>query len=352
MKRIVFFVGTLKGGGAERVISILANKLAQKEAFDITILLYYDNIIFYCVNDNVRIVSAEKNTGSRNIFKNTLFIRDFFKKNADAVISFLAPFNMLAIASIIGLKIPIIVADRNDPRKIPQNFLLRQLRNLLYIFADFVVLQTEDNRNYFNYLKRCSVINNPIDIKFNSNNPKKEKTIIDVGRLVKQKNHELLINAFVEIHKKYDDYKLVIFGDGDHKKHLAELIQELSLNDCVFLKGSTNDILTEMSRSQVFVLPSNYEGMPNSLIEAMCLGLPVISTRVSGAKDLIVENENGILIDVGNKEQLIEKLSDLINSEEKREILGKNAKKIYDRLNSDRIVAEWEKLINGILEEC
>ena len=351
MKRIVFFVGTLRGGGAERVISILANKLAQKEAFDITILLYYDDVIFYHIDDNVRIVSVEKNTKSRNIIKNILYIRQFFKENVDILISFLARFNMLAIASSFGLKTPIIVADRNDPKRIPQKLFLRCLRNFLYIFTDYVVLQTEDNRDYFNYLKRCSVIYNPIDIELNSNTVNKEKIIIDVGRLVKQKNNELLINAFAEIHKQFNDYKLLIFGDGDHKKHIAELIHELSLDDCVFLKGSTNNILTEMSKSQIYVLPSNYEGMPNSLIEAMCLGLPVISTRVSGAKDLIVDNENGILIDVGDKNQLIDKLSYLINEKEKRKTLGENAKKIYERLNSDRIVTEWEEIIYNVLQE-
>lgn len=164
-KKIVFFIGTLRPGGAERVISILSKSMS-KENYDVTILLYYNEKIFYELDPCVKVESVVKNTGSKNMLVNMKWIRQFFKSNTDIVISFLAPFNMLAIVCDFGLKTPIIVADRNDPRKIPTNFVLRKARDFLYLFADGVVIQTTHNRDYFSsFIKRKSVIiYNPVDL--------------------------------------------------------------------------------------------------------------------------------------------------------------------------------------------
>ena len=147
-KRIVFFDGTLMQGGAERVISILSKSM-NEENYDVTVLLYYNEEIFYELDSNVKVVSVVEKTGTNNIVLNMKWIRLFFKRYADIVISFLAPFNMVAIVCNLGLKSPIIVADRNDPRKIPSNFIVRKVRDFLYLLADGVVLQTTHNKNYF-----------------------------------------------------------------------------------------------------------------------------------------------------------------------------------------------------------
>ena len=115
----------------------------------VEILIYHDVDPFYALHPGVKLVRVEKETGSKNILKNLLWMRRYFKRNSKIVISFLAPFNMLALAAGMFLKTPIIVADRNDPRKVPGNKLVRKCRDFLYRFADGVAVQTENNRMYF-----------------------------------------------------------------------------------------------------------------------------------------------------------------------------------------------------------
>ena len=163
-KRIVFFDATLQSGGAERVISILTNHLLTN-GYQVEVLLYHDQPIFYTMPTGLKITSVEHETGSSNIHKNICWMRQFFKQHADIVISFLAPFNMLALVSHLGLKSKIIVADRNDPRHIPSNWLWRKMRDILYRGANAVVVQTKRNREYFSkYIQaKTSIIYNPVD---------------------------------------------------------------------------------------------------------------------------------------------------------------------------------------------
>ena len=148
MKRHIFFIGTLRNGGAERVVSILASQMAE-QGMDAEILMYYDKPVFYEVSPKVKLTIVEKETGTKSKGKNLFWIRKYFKENAKVVISFLAPFNIMALAANLGSNTPIIVADRNDPTKVPPKFAVRKVRDVLYRFADGVVVQTEKNKAYF-----------------------------------------------------------------------------------------------------------------------------------------------------------------------------------------------------------
>ena len=166
MKRHIFFIGTLRNGGAERVVSILASKMAE-QGTDTEILMYYDKPVFYEVSPKVKLTVVETETGTKSKSKNLLWLRKYFKENATVVISFLAPFNMMAIAANLGSGTPIIVADRNDPTKVPSKFVVRKTRDFLYRFADGIVVQTQKNKAYFSnsVQRKSSVIYNPVDLK-------------------------------------------------------------------------------------------------------------------------------------------------------------------------------------------
>lgn len=354
-KRIVFFDGTLREGGAERVISILSNELIDR-GFDVSILLYYDDDVFYDIDERINIVSVEKENKSKKIIKNISYIRNYFKNNADIIISFLAPFNMLALFSNAKNNIPIIVADRNDPRYVPNKGFMRHARNILYErYATAVVLQTNDNKEYFNKTiqNKSVVIKNPVDLKEYKGYAlkiEKEKSIASVGRLISQKNQLLLIEAFNEVKDDYPDYKLIIYGEGPDRNELQKRINELNIDDKVLLAGNEKNIFLKISSSELFVLSSNFEGMPNSLIEAMCLGLPVISTRVSGANELIDDRENGILCEINNKNELVSSIKEVLGNNELRRKIANNACKLNDELSVDRIVEQWTELIGSILK--
>lgn len=348
--KILFFICTLDEGGGQRVVSMLSSKMVER-GFDVEVLKYYNSESIYPISDRVKINSVECNNG-RSIISNIIWMRSYFKKNADIVISFLAPFNIIALLANMFNKTPIIVADRNDPRFVPNNKIVRKLRDFLYRFANGVVVQTTDNKKYFSdtIQNKTIVIKNPFSMTDKIGKAlkvKKNNEIVSVGRLEKQKNQEMLIKAFYELRKEYD-YKLTIYGEGAYRKELEELINQLNLNDYVFLPGTSKDVLEDIKHACCFVLSSNYEGMPNALAEAMCLGLPVISTKVSGASDLIRNNENGLLIDVGDEDALINSLKKVLDNQDYRNLLAKNASKISKKLDIDVITNQWLEFINKV----
>lgn len=349
MKKIVFFIGTLTFGGAERVLSILSNSFAKND-YDVTILTYYDQDICYEIDKKIKIVCVENKVKEGNILNKILWIRKFVGNNFDIAFSFLSPFNMLFIASTLFMKIPVIVADRNDPRCIPNKTILRFIRNILYCFANNVIVQTKRNKEYFCKFiqKKSIVIPNPISPSLQKGiaiASKKEKVIVTVGRLMEQKNHEMLINAFSKILTEYPDYKLHIYGEGPLEDKLNALIIRLNLEDKAILKGTSSTIFEDIKLAQIFALSSNFEGMPNVLIEAMCLGIPVVSTKVSGATDFVVNGENGLLINVGQEQELVDAFSLLIGDEELRNKCAHNASDIYEQLQEKIILEQWIKVL-------
>lgn len=352
MKRHIFFIGTLCNGGAERVVSILAGHMA-KQGMDVEILTYYDRPVSYELDSRVKLTAVETMTGSGNKLKNLLAIRKYFKKNAKVVISFLAPFNIMAIAANFGSGVPIIVADRNDPTKVPSNTVVRKVRDFLYRFAHGVVVQTQKNKAYFSQAvqKKSRVIYNPIDLKGVAGialKTDKEKKIVTAGRLMPQKNQKMMIRAFADVCAKHPDYQLVIYGEGPSREELEKLIKELGIEKCVHLPGNVADIHEHIKNAEIFVLSSDYEGMPNALIEAMCLGLPCISTKVSGATDLIIDHENGILTDLNSREQLETAMLELIGNKELANKFALNASKLNEELEVSKIMQQWIDFIKEL----
>ena len=350
-RRIVFFIGTLGNGGAERVISILTRHLANM-GLSIEIVLYYDSVPFYEIHPDVRITYVERETSSKNILKNLLWLRRYFKKNADLVISFLAQFNMLALVALFATRIPTIVADRNDPRHMPKQGLLRTTRNLLYHLADVVVVQTQHNKMYFSKAlqRKCRIIYNPIDLGEKQGlalRTKKKRKIVSAARLMRQKNQLMLIDAFAKIKEEFPNHTLTIYGDGPFRNELENRIEALGLTGSVELPGKVQNVFDCIADAELFVLSSDFEGMPNALIEAMCLGLPVISTRVSGATDLIVDGKNGLLTDVGDTEQMAVCMSRMLADAALRKSCAEEALKLNDQLCVDRITDQWHECMNS-----
>lgn len=341
----------MEDGGAQRVISQLSNNLVERD-FDVEILKYFKGENVFKLNKKVKVNSIEENTNTTNKLKNIIWLRNYIKNNSDIVISFLAPFNIIAL--LANNSKPIIVADRNDPRKVPSNKYVRFIRDRLYREANAVVLQTSANKAYFDeYTQRKSyVIPNPIDVgeyKGIALTTKKEKAIVSVGRLEKQKNQTLLINSFKKVLEKHPDYKLIIYGEGNYRKELEDRIKELNIENSVLLPGSSKKIFEDIKSAEIFVLSSNYEGMPNALMEAMCLGLPVISTKVSGSTDLINDNENGLLVELNDEETLTNSIIKLIEDRKLANRLAYNAMCLSEKIKMSTVADMWEKIINNII---
>ena len=350
MTKVLFFVSSMEDGGAQRVISILSKQLTER-GFSVSILKYFDTVDLFELDNRVAVFSVEGNTGSTSIIRNLGYIHKVFKKY-DMVISFLAPFNMIALVANLFNRTPLIVADRNDPSRVPSNKYVRFLRDQLYKFADRIVVQTKHNQSYFK--KNTEVIYNQVmlgGLKGLALRTKKEKLIVSSARLEKQKNQDMLIEAFNVFHKSHSEYKLVIYGEGSYRKELEAKVKDLGLSECVDLPGVTKDIFNKIARAELFVLTSNYEGMPNALIEAMCLGLPVISTKVSGTTDLIDHLKNGVLIDLNDADSLICYMSKLTDDKSLALSMGEEAVNLNSVLDVDRITDEWIRVIEDVMKE-
>ena len=348
MKKTMFFVSSLDDGGAQRVISILASRMVQK-GMDVEIVTYLDAPVLYPIHSEVKITCVQKETEKKSLMSNLLWLRSYFKENAEIVLSFLAPFNMIALVATMGLRVPIVVADRNDPAKVPGNKVIRIARDILYVFADQVVVQTEANKAYFKVLsKKTTVIYNPVDLKEYTGlalKSEKDKIIVSAGRLMPQKNQKMLIDAFSAIMKKFPEYQLVIYGEGNYREELESYVKALKLEERIFMPGSVTDLYDKMKSAELFVLSSDYEGMPNALIEAMCMGLPVISTKVSGATDLINHGKNGLLTEVGDKKEMENAMEQMLSDENLREQMAIEAVQLAEMLRTDEILKQWQEII-------
>lgn len=345
--KILFTDATLMHGGAERVISIIANQLVQM-GYEVEILLYYDREIWYEIDSRVEIDNDETHIGKANPIRHILWRHKYFKdSDADIVISFLAPFNIINIIAMLGIHKPLIVADRNDPRKTPSNPLVRFARDVLYNWASGVVVQSVNNKNYFSKAiqNKSVVVFNPVDVgnyaKSGLENLTNNKDIVVVGRLIEQKNPMLVLKAFSNIATEFPEYKLSYYGEGDMREILEQKARELGLEDRVALPGAVKNVFDKLKSARLFVMSSQYEGMPNALIEAMCVGVPVISTKVSGAVDLIESEKNGLLVECDSEEQLTMAMRKMLKDESFALFCAEQATELNEKLSCEQIVNEW-----------
>lgn len=349
----------MKAGGAERVISILANA-CSKEGYNVIFIVGSDKDSFYKLNSDIQFIKLLINYGNntffsqvkRNIIEITRLIKVLKVEKPDVFISFIRNVPAIIICKIVGIKV--IVSERNNPIYDPPNKVWRILRKLIYPFATRIVFQTTDAKKYFSksiQYNSCVIpnpINNDIYGKFYV---EKEKIIVSVGRLSKQKDHETLIRAFSIVSKKFQNYKLVIYGEGNMRNRLEDIIHECGLEDNVFLPGKKENIYELMSKAEIFVLSSIYEGYPNAVIEAMALGLPVISTNCQyGPSEIITDGYNGLLVKVGDYVEMAQKIEYLIENYSKAEELAKNALTIRSKLKCEDIMKKWLKLMDDILQ--
>ena len=355
---IAFYINTLGNGGAERVISQLANYLSSIEYRVILITSYrVENEYFIC--EQVERINIESEKDTRNVIKrNFSRIRAVRKicrrEKVDVLISFMAEPNFRAVLACIGLPTKNIISIRSDPRREYGGKIGHCIGKFLLPMADGCVFQTEDAKSWFpkRLQKKSTIIFNPLAKAFFEVERKVVCNVVSICRLNKAKNLGMLIRAFQRLANKYPDQNLLIYGNGEMKQELQELIASCSLEQRVKLMGATTDVPTVLAGAGIFVLSSDYEGMPNALMEALAVGVPSVSTDCpcGGPRMLIEHGTNGLLVPVGDEEKLVEALDFLLSDQEFAAQIGKNAaQKARGQFYSEKICAQWVQYIEGIV---
>ena len=347
---IVFVHPSLMGGGAERVSLALASYFVA-HGFRFTYLLTKSPVVEYEIPDGVKIVSDFADA-SLKPFDQIRLIRSFLRQRpTSTVISFLPHQNMYSLIAAIGLPNKVIISVRNDPSfDFPGNGFLPYLRNVLYAHADRIVFQTEQQQSMFPkpVASLGTVILNPISehipLRYDG---VRRKVIVTAGRLENQKNHIMTLRAFARFAVEHPEYELEIFGKGTERARLGEVASILGIDDRVKFMGFSPDAVNSVRTASAFVMSSRYEGLSNSMIEALCMGVPTVCTRClgGGAEAVISNGVNGILVDIDDAEAEAAALARLVDDGVFAESLSCEAAHLRNALSLERIGAQWLKLV-------
>lgn len=351
--KVCFLINSLLTGGAERTVCYLANEYVR-QGIPVDIVIYGDRGI-YPLDDRVNLFVLAKKK-KNNIFSkvNTLVkrIKDFKKyekENAPDVI-----FCMLYPALIYTLfsKKPIILSERSNPNNF--SFRKRCIIKSFFKKADGLVFQTRRAQScYSKKLTNKSVVipnavGNPdaYNIKYDGI---RRKAIVAIGSLKKEKDYNTLIDAFNIVHNKHSEYCLEIYGKGALKDELEQKVSSLNLKEVVIFKGVKNDVLNHVKDASCYVLSSISEGMPNSLMEAMAIGLPCVSTDCTyGPAELINNNENGILVPIKNPNLMADAICKMIEDNDFSVKCSTNAKKILETNSVENISKAYYSYIKEV----
>lgn len=360
MKKILLAIGSLTGGGAERVVSVWANQLSRK-GYEVSVLVYGRSEGEYPIDNSVNIVSIAP-TNSQflklSYFERLKRMRTSIKGIApDITINFLPRMQIWMMFATFGMKLKRVETVRVSPWVICRNSKLEKfLWKNCFPKADKVIVQTAEQADFFSkkVQKKCVVIPNPVAEQYRENSKtsykEKNEEFIAVGRITSQKNYEMMFKAFAKVAQKSPNIRLSVFGTGELEESLNSLISELDMNQNIKLMGRSDNIPQELHSRDVFLMSSDFEGMPNALAEAMATGLVCVSTDCkTGPKDLIDDGKNGFLVPTGDVDKFTEvigRICDMTKTESEK--LGKAAReKILSFCSEEN---SFNRLV-GLIEE-
>lgn len=360
MDTILFYINAINGGGAGRVILQLAQHFANEGYRSVLVTSFVDAGKEYEVPGNITRLSIEQEEIKQSRLKRNISrikaLRNIIKtENPVAVISFMAEPNFRALIATVGIQTKCIISVRNDPNREYAGWLGTFVGKHILPHADGCVFQTEDAKSWFpkKLQRKSKVILNDVKEEFFDVHRRDVHNVISIGRLSKQKNQALLIEAFARIAKLYPEEKLLIYGTGTLESKLSDQIKTLHVEDQVTLMGSTNNVAKVLEHAKVFTLSSDYEGMPNCLMEALAAGVPSISTDCpcGGPRALIENGVNGILVRVGDAESMAKALDAYLSDYQYAENIGRKAKESANQFHPDIVFSQWKSFVEFIVSQ-
>ena len=362
--RLTLVISSLARGGAERVMSILANHWANDE-YDVCLLTMDQGIkpSAFALDSRIKHValnlarnSSNPLTASWNNLDRILKLRSAIRESKpDCVISFMDQVNILTLLATAGTGFPVVISERIDPYLYPIDRAWRWLRYRTYKRASSVVAPTARILSRFppSIRSRGRVIPNPVL----NPTPVAEKrsaksgsgALISVGRLTHQKGFDILLEAFARTRKRYPSWTLTIIGDGSLRQDLESLCDRLEIAESVNFVGLVDDVTEYLRAADLFVMASRFEGFPNALCEAMACGLPVVHTDCpSGPREIIRDGIDGVLVPNEDIAALAASLCSLMSDEDERERLALRAREVTERFSLTIVMTLWDKLLQEV----
>lgn len=356
-KTLMFYINAIHDGGAERVLLQLAKRFADNGWRSVVVTSFVDEWE-YPVPEGVERLSIEQaqldqSRLQRNLSRIKALRRLLREYRPAALISFMAEPNFRAVLASRFLPVKTIVSVRNDPEREYGGRLERIIGKWLLPLADGCVFQTEQAKNWFpkRLQRKSSVIMNQVDGRFFQVEGRGETgCVMTAGRLTAQKNQALLIRAFAAIAGDVEE-ELRIYGEGELRRSLEALIADLGMEGRIKLMGASGDMPAALAGCKLFVLPSDFEGMPNALLEALAAGRCCVSTACPcGGPEAVIENGvNGMLVPVGEEKALSSAMLELLKDEEKRCALAAAAGDSAAAFRPDAIFEHWRAYVERII---
>ena len=363
--RVTLIIYALGGGGAERVMSILANYWSS-HGWEVTLLMLVGPTkpSFYMLDPRIQIKSLGLDQKAASLFggiSNTcqrvsILRKEIIASQPDVTISFMNSVNVYNILACWNLNIPTIVSEHTYPGANDANKIWQFLMKKFYRHADLVTVLTQNAVPFYPVESgyQTIVMPNPIatpDPMIGIERLLPTFSLISVGRLDSRKGFDLLFRAFHQIRERHPDWQLTILGEGEMRSELEALRSELKLEDCVHLPGAVKNVSEYLYQADLFVMSSRVEGFPMALCEAMACGLPTIATDcLSGPSDIIDHGVNGLLVPSQDLDALAAGLDALMSDPDQRQQLAQNAPQILDRFGLEQVMVLWSKAIKQVID--
>lgn len=351
----MFVIHALGYGGAGKMIVYLANHFS-KLGYDVVLYVEEQLGKHYDMEPGVQVYQETeffKNYYTRH-FRQIFQLRRRVKEiNPDLVISFQTNQNALSVLATRKRHIPVIVSERGDPYQ--YHDIVAKLKTWVINKAEGGVFQTKKAMQYYgkDLQTRSVVIYNPNTVVGIERPDERNNEIAFVGRFdIHQKRQDLAVDAFKIVADAVPDVKLAFYGAGKEQEIIKEQVSRLGLDDRVIFKGLVKDVPNAIKDSRLFLMTSDFEGMPNALIEAMACGLPCVSTDCSpgGASELIQSGKNGVIVPCGDAKAIASAIVDLLRNPEQAESLGVEAQRIVEKLSPANIYGQWENYVQKFLK--
>lgn len=351
MKKVMVVIPALGSGGGERLAVSLIAKMDPQ-------IIKTKLVVLYPYEDTDNALFAKKNAID-TVYLNKHRGVDFsivgkLKKEIDTFMPDVIQTHLFVVAYVL-LAAPLKIKKYHTVHNVAEKeaFGFRRIINkIAFKFGNFIPVAISPycaktiEDVYGIQLKNIPCIMNGVDTsKYVVSPIQHEGTVfINVGRLQSQKNHTLLINAFAKVLGKDPTVRLTIVGEGELRTEIEKLIQEYGIEQYVSMPGQCGDVQRRLNAADIFVQSSDYEGLPISGLEAMACGLPIISTKAGGTVDIVKNDENGFLVDIGNVDELAEKMLFLARNKKICKKMGKKSREIVEMFDIDKCAQRYQNL--------